>query len=50
LYVRPWFPATDGPLLDDDRVALRIKADRGISEGEWNGVWVEGEKNTRRMS
>jgi hypothetical protein len=50
LYVRPWFPATDGPLLDDDRVALRIKADRGISEREWNEMWVEGEKDVGGMS
>jgi hypothetical protein len=41
---------TDGPLLDDDGLALRIKADGGISEGEWNEMWMEGKKDMRRMS
>jgi hypothetical protein len=56
VYVRPWYPATDGPLMNHDHSfagqldsALRIKADREIGEGEWNGVWVEGEKDMRRM-
>jgi hypothetical protein len=50
LHVRSWLPVTDGPLLDDDGLALRIKADGGISEGEWNEMWMEGKKDMRRMS
>jgi hypothetical protein len=36
--------------MDDDRLKLKIKADRGISEGEWNEMWVEGEKEVGGMS